>query len=89
MPAIPFAIHQDQIRVLVNHYGKKQSPQHDSLEQIRQTRNQPVFYGIPDSPLMLASVNKGRPMVGDRQAAGDQDRVHEGPEQLANARTCK
>lgn len=68
-------IHQDQIRVLVNRYGKKQSPQHASLEQIQQTLNQPVFYGIPESPVMLASVNKGRPMVGDRQAAGDQDRV--------------
>jgi pilus assembly protein CpaE len=68
-------IHQDQIRVLVNHYGKKQSPQHASLEQIQQTLNQPVFYGIPESPVMLASVNKGRPMVGDRQAAGEQDKA--------------
>jgi septum formation inhibitor-activating ATPase MinD len=67
-------IHQDQIKVIVNHYTRKPSPHHASLEQISQTLNQPVFYGIPSSPVMLASINKGRPMVSDRQAAGDVDK---------------
>lgn len=67
-------IHQDQIKVLVNHYTKKPSPHHASLEQISQTLNQPVFYGIPSSPVMLASINKGRPLVSDRQAAGELDK---------------
>ena len=66
---------QDQIRVVVNHYQKKLGPNYASLEQIQQTLNQPVFYGIPHSPVMLAAVNKARPMVVDRQAAGDQDRI--------------
>ena len=66
---------QDQIKVVVNQYQKKVGSQHASLEQIQQTLNQPVFYGIPTSPAILAAVNKGRPMVADRQAAGDLDRV--------------
>ena len=66
---------QDQIRIVVNHYQKKTGPNYASLEQIQQTLNQPVFYGIPHSPVMLASVNKARPMVVDRQAAGEQDRI--------------
>jgi pilus assembly protein CpaE len=66
---------QDQIKVVVNHYVKKVGPNHASLEQVQQTLNQPVFYGIPHSPVMLASINKARPMVADRQAAGEQDRV--------------
>jgi septum formation inhibitor-activating ATPase MinD len=66
---------QDQIKVLVNHYQKKTGPNYASLEQIQQTLNQPVFYGIPQSPVMLAAVNKARPMVADRQAAGDLDKI--------------
>jgi pilus assembly protein CpaE len=66
---------QDQIRIVVNRYQKKTGPDYASLEQIQQTLNQPVFYGIPQSPVMLAAVNKARPMVADRQAAGDQDKV--------------
>jgi pilus assembly protein CpaE len=66
---------QDQIKIVVNHYQKKIGPNYASLEQIQLTLNQPVFYGIPQSPVMLASVNKARPMVADRQAAGDQDKV--------------
>ena len=66
---------QDQIKVVVNRYTKKIRPNHASLEQIQQTLNQPVFYGIPPSPAMLASVNKARPMVADRQAAGEQDKI--------------
>ncbi len=66
---------QDQIRIVVNRYQKKTGPDYASLEQIQQTLNQPVFYGIPQSPVMLAAVNKARPMVADRQAAGDQDKI--------------
>ena len=66
---------QDQIKIVVNHYQKKVSSSYATLEQIQQTLNQKVFYGIPHSPVMLASVNKARPMVADRQAAGEQDRI--------------
>ena len=66
---------QDQIRVVVNHYQKKAGPNHASLEQIQQTLNQPVFYGIPPSPVMLASLNRARPMVTNREATGDLDRI--------------
>lgn len=66
---------QDQIKVVVNRYSKKIDSNHATLEQIQQTLNQKVFYGIPGSPVMLASLNKARPMVSDRQAAGDLDRV--------------
>jgi len=68
-------VHQDQIKVVVNHYNKKASPLHASLEQISQTLNQPVFYGIPSSPAMLASLNKGRPMVSNREAAPELDKT--------------
>ena len=51
---------QDQIRVVVNQYTKKIGPNHASLEQIQQPLNQPVFYGIPGSPAMLAAINRAR-----------------------------
>lgn len=66
---------QDQLKVVVNHYQKRTNPNYASLDQIQQTLNQPVFYGIPSSPAVLAAINKGRPFVADRQAAGDLDRV--------------
>src|SRR5262249_50966303 len=40
---------QDQLKIVVNHYQKRHSPNSASLEQIQQTLNQPVFYGIPNS----------------------------------------
>ena len=46
-----------------------------SLEQIQQTLNQPVFYGIPRSPAVIASINKARPFVANREQAGELDRV--------------
>ena len=46
-----------------------------SLEQIQQTLNQPVFYGIPPSPAVIASINKARPFVANREQAGDLDRI--------------
>lgn len=66
---------QDQIKVVVNHYSKKVSPNYASLEQIQQTLNQSVFFGIPSSPAMLAAVNRARPLVADRQTGGEQDKM--------------
>ncbi|MBI1788889.1 MAG: P-loop NTPase [Acidobacteria bacterium] len=66
---------QDQIKVVVNHYQKKVGPNHASLEQVQQTLNQPVFYGIPSSPAMLAAVNRARPMAANRESAGELDRI--------------
>ncbi len=66
---------QDQIKIVVNHYTKKPDQHRASLEQIQQTLNQPVFYGIPHAQAMLASVNRARPMVANREQAGDLDRV--------------
>jgi pilus assembly protein CpaE len=70
--------HQDQVRILVNHYTKKISPHQASLEQIQQTLNQPVFYGVPDTPAMLAAINKARPLAADRQAAPEWDKAFRG-----------
>jgi pilus assembly protein CpaE len=66
---------QDQLKVVINQYQKKNNSHLASLDQIKQTLNQEVFYGIPQSPAVLAAVNKGRPFVADRQAAGELDRV--------------
>jgi pilus assembly protein CpaE len=66
---------QDQLKVLVNQYSKKALAQSASLDQIQATLNMPVFYGIPPSPAVLQSINRGRPFVADRQAAPDLDRV--------------
>ena len=66
---------QDQLRIVVNQYQKRYNANYASLEQIQQTLNQPVFYGIPPSPAVLQAINKGRPFVADRQASGEIDRV--------------
>jgi pilus assembly protein CpaE len=66
---------QDQLKVVINRYQKKSNSHLASLEQIKQTLNQEVFYGIPPSPAVLAAINKGRPFVADREAAGELDRV--------------
>ena len=66
---------QDQIKVVVNRYSNKTGSSQASLEQIQQTLNQNVFYGIPASPAVLASINKGRPFVANREQAGDLDRI--------------
>jgi pilus assembly protein CpaE len=66
---------QDQIKIVINRYSKKHDSLHASLEQVQSTLNQPAFYGIPNAPAFLASVNKARPMVQDREAAGEVDRV--------------
>lgn len=66
---------QDQLKVVVNRYNKKVGPNMATLEQIQQTLNQPVFYGIPPSPAVIASINKARPFVANREQAGDLDRL--------------
>jgi pilus assembly protein CpaE len=66
---------QDQIRVVVNRYTKKTSPNTATIEQIRQTLNQPVFFGIPQSPAVIASINKARPFVANRDQAGELDKT--------------
>jgi pilus assembly protein CpaE len=66
---------QDQIKVVVNRYTKKPSSQLATLEQIKSTLNQPVFYGIPESAAFLAAINKGRPLVADRQFAPEADKA--------------
>ncbi|MBI3282188.1 MAG: AAA family ATPase [Acidobacteria bacterium] len=66
---------QDQIKVVVNHYQKRNNSNYATLEQIQQTLNQPVFYGIASAPAVLASINKARPLVSDRQAAPEWDKA--------------
>lgn len=66
---------QDQIKVVVNQYQKRSNPNYASLEQIQQTLNQQVFYGIPHTAAVLSSINKARPLVADRQLAGDYDKA--------------
>ncbi len=66
---------QEQVRVLINRYQKKTGPNVASLEQIRQTLNQPVFFGIPDSPAFPASINQARPLVADRKFAPEIDKA--------------
>jgi pilus assembly protein CpaE len=66
---------QDQVKILVNQYQKKPGPQLATLDQIQSTLNMKVFYGIPSSAAVLASINKSRPFVANREAAGDLDRV--------------
>jgi pilus assembly protein CpaE len=66
---------QDQIRIVVNQYRKKGSTDIATLEQVQQTLNQSVFFGLPPSGSVLQSINQGRPFVADRQAAGELDKV--------------
>jgi pilus assembly protein CpaE len=68
-------ITQDQVKVVVNRYRKKASTEIATPEQVTQTLNQPIFYGIPPAAAVLEAINKGRPFVADRQAAGELDKV--------------
>jgi pilus assembly protein CpaE len=69
---------QDQLRIVVNEYQKKPDANLATLQQIQQTLNQPVFYGIPASAAAIAAVNRGRPFVADHNTAGDLDRALRG-----------
>jgi pilus assembly protein CpaE len=66
---------QEQVRILINRYQKKTGPGLASTEQVRQTLNQPVFYGIPDSPAFPLSIDKARPLVADRKFAPQIDKA--------------
>lgn len=66
---------QDQIKVVVNRYSKKVTATMATLEQIQTTLNQSVFYGVPPSPAVIASINKARPFVANREQAADLDRI--------------
>lgn len=66
---------QEQIRVVINRYQKKPNPALATLEQVKQTLNLPVFYGVPESAAVLAAINRARPFVVDRAAAGDLDKA--------------
>ena len=66
---------QDQLRVVVNQYQKRSNPNYATIEQIQQTLNQPVFYGVPGTPAVLSSINRSRPLISDRQAAPEYDRA--------------
>ena len=66
---------QDQVKVVVNRYTKKVTATMANLEQIQQTLNQQVFYGIPASAAVIASINKARPFVANREQAGELDKI--------------
>ena len=66
---------QDQLKVVVNGYQKRANPNFATREQIQQTLNQEIFYGIPPSPAVLTSINKGRPFIADRESAPELDRA--------------
>lgn len=66
---------QDQIKLVVNQYQKKPTSNLATLEQIQQTLNQKVFYGIPPSAAAVVAVNRARPFVSEGPAAGDLERT--------------
>jgi pilus assembly protein CpaE len=68
-------LNQDQIKVVVNRYSKKVNANIAALDQIQQTLNQPVFYGIPPSTAVLASINQARPFVANREQSPELDRM--------------
>ena len=56
----------DQIKLVVNRYNKKSNSVLATREQIQQTLNQPVFFGVPESlGAALGALNKGRPVAAD------------------------
>jgi pilus assembly protein CpaE len=66
---------QDQIKIVINRYDKKATVDCASLDQIQQTLNLQVFYGIPPSPGVVRAVNRARPFVALREATPDLDRA--------------
>jgi len=54
----------DQIKLVVNRYNQRVNSNLASREQIQQTLNQEVFFGIPDAYVAaLSAINKGRPVT--------------------------
>jgi pilus assembly protein CpaE len=66
---------QEQVRLVLNRYDKNAGSDMASLDQIQQTLNQKVFYGIPRSAEVLRAVNRARPFVVNREAAPDLDKA--------------
>ncbi len=57
---------QDQIKLVVNRYNKRVNSNLASRQQIEQTLNREVFFGLPEAyAAALDAINKGRPMVAD------------------------
>lgn len=69
---------QDQIKIVINQYSKRVNSSRATLEQVQQTLNQPVFYGIPSSPAVLDSINRARPFVAEPKTAGELERAFRG-----------
>lgn len=67
----------DQIKLVVNRYNKKSNSNLATREQIEQTLNQPVFYGVPESlSTVLTALNQGRPVAADPGAkSGELDQA--------------
>ena len=60
---------QDQIKLVVNRCTKKVNANLASREQIQNTLNQPIYFGIPEShATVLGAINRGRPVVADAAA---------------------
>ena len=65
---------QDQLKIVVNRYQKKPETGIATLDQIRQTLNMATFATIVESPQAIAAVNRGRPVVAEKN--GDLDRAY-------------
>jgi pilus assembly protein CpaE len=62
-------ITQDQIKLVVNRYNKRVNSNLASREQIENTLNQPIYFGIPEAyATVLSAINKGRPVAADPAA---------------------
>jgi len=67
----------DQIKLVVNRYNKKANSNLATREQIQQTLNQQVFFGVPENLVaVLGAVNRGRPVAADPDAkSGELDQA--------------
>ena len=60
---------QDQIKLVVNRYTKRTNSNLATREQIENTLNQKIFFGVPEAyATVLAAINKGRPAAADPDA---------------------
>jgi len=65
---------QDQLKIVVNRYQKKPETGLATIEQVRQTLTMPTFATIVESSQAIAAVNRGRPVVAEKN--GDLDRAY-------------
>lgn len=66
---------QDQLKIVLNEYQKKPDASLATLDQIKQTLNQPVLSSIPLSATATAAINKGRPFASKSADKGDLERI--------------